>query len=566
MLFAYRYDISVVMGYYKRKPQLLKTLQYFNNNYTKYNYEVIIVDDNSETSHQLDDIVSNYNFPIKHVKISKEEKGDRINPCVTYNKGFNVAEGKRVIIQNPECIHVGDVMQCVMENLNNNDYIAFSCYNCLSQELTEELLGNSNLINDKSYTFRNTPEFKSHFKVITGTPWYNHPIHRPVHYHFCAAIMNDNLKMLGGFNEEFSDGHSYDDNEILLSIHYNLKLNIKTLDPNTSKCFVVHQWHARDAESKFTMQELKMKFNKNKMLYDNIRREHKKYHFNFPKLLHLYWDGSPFSYLNLLTVLSFNKHHTGWKINVFIPKTRNAKKSWNTDEQKTDYTGEDYFDKLKGIKNVNIHTIDTDILPFQHTDASEVIKSDFFRLYILNNIGGVWSDFDIIYTNNIERYYNKQKISREKNMIIYNYKDRGSAIYPVGMFISNKKNSVLSFILSHINKFYNPTDYQCLGCSMFMTLFTDYDNKLKRFINHDELYIDNADCYLKIKWNQLEYLYNKSSIKPELFENNNDIFGIHWFNGADMSKKYCNELNLTYVESSDYVESCLVDMFVKKYN
>ena len=65
------------------------------------------------------------------------------------------------------------------------------------------------LINDHSFQERNR------------FAWYNHPIARPVHYHFCAAIMNDNLKLLGGFNEEFAKGHSFDDNET----HYYLPLS-----------------------------------------------------------------------------------------------------------------------------------------------------------------------------------------------------------------------------------------------------------------------------------------------------------------------------------------------------
>ena len=116
------------------------------------------------------------------------------------------------------------------------DYIAFSCYNCSSQELTTQLLENVNLINDK--------EFNSKNKFA----WYNHPTARPVHYHFCSAIMNDNIKLLGGFNEEFAEGAWFDDNEILLSIKHNLQVNIKTIDPNEQGCIVIHQWHPKNEQ------------------------------------------------------------------------------------------------------------------------------------------------------------------------------------------------------------------------------------------------------------------------------------------------------------------------------
>ena len=56
-------------------------------------------------------------------------------------------------------------------------------------------------------------------------------------------MLNDNLKILGGFSEEYAQGAWFDDNEILLSIANNLRLEIKTISPDFG--FVIHQWHAR---------------------------------------------------------------------------------------------------------------------------------------------------------------------------------------------------------------------------------------------------------------------------------------------------------------------------------
>ena len=44
--------------------------------------------------------------------------------------------------------------------------------------------------------------------------------------------------------------------------------------------------------------------------------------FSFPKILHLYWDLSTFSYLNFLTVESFNKYHDNWDIRIHYPKKK----------------------------------------------------------------------------------------------------------------------------------------------------------------------------------------------------------------------------------------------------
>ena len=78
-----------------------------------------------------------------------------------------------------------------------------------------------------------------------------------------------------------------------------------------------------------------------------------------------------------------------------------------------------------------------------------------------------------------------------------------------------------------------------------------------------ELYIDNADCYLKIKWDQLDNFYKIKDTPTSIYEQDNNIIGIHWFNGADISKDYCNNLNLDVVKNSE--PTCLIDKFVKQY-
>ena len=223
------------------------------------------------------------------------------------------------------------------------------------------------------------------------------------------------------------------------------ELNIKTIDPKHG--FVIHQWHARDAESKLSQMDFSKLFNYNKTLYQSYITAHNKYNFNFPKILHLYWDKSNFSYLNLLTVLSFNKYHYGWKINVYCPLKPNKVKSWKGNEQKDEYIGKDYFNELVKIDNVFIHDIDFDLLNFKYNEASEVIKSDFFRLYILNKYGGLWSDFDIIYTNSIEEYYST-KNTTNKNMVLYRYKwvEANRYVYPVGLFLANPKSVNFKFL------------------------------------------------------------------------------------------------------------------------
>jgi len=152
-------------------------------------------------------------------------------------------------------------------------------------------------------------------------------------------------------------------------------------------------------------------------------------------------------------------------------------------------------------------------------------------------------------------------------MILYNYLDH-IKIYPVGMFLGKKNNSILTTILKYINIFYNKSNYQCLGATMFQNIFNNYNknDKLKTIFNEiklKELYIDNANCYLKVKWNQLDIFYKNQNVDTKLFEQDDTIFGIHWFNGADVSKEYCNNLDLDLLKNNE--PKCLIDKFLKQY-
>jgi GT2 family glycosyltransferase len=210
--------ISIVCAYYNRRSQLLKTLESISH-YGEP--EIIIVDDAS--AERIDDL------PVKLIRIDPEQKR-WFNPCVPYNIGFSKATGDIIVIQNPECIHVGDILSYV-KKLKRGELFSFAAYSL-----------DVNLEYDKY-------DQDALKKFIMGQPqriqvahhgWYNHSVYRPEALHFCNAIFREDLKKIGGFDERFSQGVSFDDNEILIRIkRAGMKINIID-DP-----FVIHQKHER---------------------------------------------------------------------------------------------------------------------------------------------------------------------------------------------------------------------------------------------------------------------------------------------------------------------------------
>lgn len=201
------------MAYYNRKNQLINTLNSFVNLYSKRNdFEIVIVDDNSSKEEQLYEVINKFKFKIKYYFIDAKEKGDNINPCVVYNKGFSMCEGDIIVIQNPECLHYTDILgEIKMRDLLAN-YVTVPVIT--SPSFQENVKIFSFLTNDvhQHRTIRYL-ERQNANSILKG--WYNHKYLNLSHLHFCSVILRDNLDILNGFDETYGKNYWYDDNEFL---------------------------------------------------------------------------------------------------------------------------------------------------------------------------------------------------------------------------------------------------------------------------------------------------------------------------------------------------------------
>ena len=215
------------MAYYNRLPQLKYTLKTFEKSSHK-NFEVVIVDDFSNQENSLDIIKEEFLYlNINVIKMSDlYEKKSYINPCVPYNVGFRASQGEKIIIQNPECCHEGDVISYVNSFLTESNYLSFHCWACNKGDV--KILHSGGKIQIGG----DPPPNK--------TRWYNHKFYRPAAYHFTSAISRKNLIDLNGFDESFALGMDYDDDEFLQRIKYkNLQIEF------VESPFVIHQYHPK---------------------------------------------------------------------------------------------------------------------------------------------------------------------------------------------------------------------------------------------------------------------------------------------------------------------------------
>jgi len=231
--------ISICMTYFNRKKQLFKTIDSINESQVK-DYEIIIVDDASDDEHKLnsDELKERSKGNVILLEIDKNKK-TWYNGCIAYNISFAAASGDKIIIQNPEVYHLGDILDHVDKHLINQTY------------LTYQVIAPSELVSNRIYEFKNIEEISQYMSSIiqkthhiqgnpyTGnTIWYNHVKYRPVYYHFISAITKENLFKLGGFDERYQTDHSFDDNEFLIRLN-RLKLQ-KTIISNP---MAIHMYH-----------------------------------------------------------------------------------------------------------------------------------------------------------------------------------------------------------------------------------------------------------------------------------------------------------------------------------
>ena len=264
--------ISIATSYYNRKPQFINTLKTIQKSKQIDNVELIVVDDCSADEHRLEDIPQQFPF----VKVIRLESKDRwyTNPCVPFNKAIREASGDVIILQNPECLHVGDILSDVVNSITDNNYITYGVYS-INKSITESI---HDLPYDDHRIFdmikaQIKPMYNINYVSEGQSCWYNHSIYRPAAYHFVSAMSKKNMDILNGFDERYANGIGFDDDEFLFRIKIK-GLNIEIHD----NPFALHQWHYSENNFFAKSPNINDAITKNQTLFNNITKNLKTPH------------------------------------------------------------------------------------------------------------------------------------------------------------------------------------------------------------------------------------------------------------------------------------------------
>jgi hypothetical protein len=565
--------ISIIIAHFNRTYLLKHTLQSISK--TNYlNFEIVIVDDNSciDEKQILRNLINQFWFDIKIIEITHTEKGASVNPSIVFNKGVKNCSGDIIIIQNPESYHIGDIISHVSKNIKYNNYLVYSAFNLHSDKANEFFFS----INNKNYKTICNDNIPHNPNLLK---WYQHPKYKNSKYHFCSAIYKKEFELIGGFDEQYTKGVCFDDDDLIFKIEKIAMYNTIEFEPD--EVFIVNLYHTPSISTNCinTENPTKQKWLINQNIY-NTKKNSIISNFSYPRILHLFWHGV-LPFLNYLSIISFIKYHPAWIVNVYITNCSSDKQMWNSGEQPQLSPIKNFINYIYNISNVNVIDCTDIIKSIGLNNLNYIYQSDILRIHLMNTIGGVWSDFDIIFIKNIESI-----LCQYTNDILFKVYEIGDnshiCYYPIGFFVSpsplkkNKNNNdifsdIMECQLKLLNDIENNknTTYQMFGASIF--------NKFLESENIDKYNISflNNEFYLPVVWNELDYLFNFNKLNHINNKITENTFGIHWFNGSSDARTYLckldNKINLIICNSSNKLNinnfniECFMDNLILEY-
>ncbi len=204
---------SIIMPYFRRVSLLNNTLVSYQHHYDNRNdWEVIVAEDAKNLDYlneheNLENLLNKFKDKINITHFVTKVKV--FNPAPYFNEAFKVSKGEFIIITNPECVHMTNILKGLDDSFNKdeNSYIVCACLNVTSRGPIDKF---------ENYRFQ-------------GGSWYQHSVSRNCQIHFCTAMSRKNYEKLGGFDEEFAHGVSCEDEDFIQRIKLS-DMNIVTRD------------------------------------------------------------------------------------------------------------------------------------------------------------------------------------------------------------------------------------------------------------------------------------------------------------------------------------------------
>jgi hypothetical protein len=271
---------------------------------------------------------------------------------------------------------------------------------------------------------------------------------------------------------------------------------------------------------------------------------------NIPKIYHLMWDRSAISWLQVQTLTSFHRLNPDWRIIVYVPEQSVSQLGINT--YVPDYTAKDYFYLIEAMNFVEIQEVDLKDYRIR-TDAHFILCSDQLRYIKLYEMGGLYSDFDVLWLKPIDSLLSIDVLGDPtdfESTVCY-HKDTHEWSN-IAVHISEPKSPYLAELIREQKQIKPPYRHQVFGTDLIDKLYPRFD--LIKAAYPRILGVKYKTWY-PFDINNLKTLYVDTDISP-VFDK--DVMCIHWFNGHRLSKDYINQ--------DTYDQPCAMTTILTKLN
>lgn len=179
------------MPYWNRPRELSQQIASCEKTYPDLDIEFSVCDDGSASP------------PEPHPKmkvVTLPRKTATLNPCVPINRAVRNCKNDMIVLTNPETEHRERVFDQMLDVWTGpNDYVIAGCRDTVRGEWYAGA-GRS-------------------MKGCLAPPG--------IQYHFCVLFHQDLFERIGGFDEDYREGHGYDDNDWCWRLHAAGDVNVK---------------------------------------------------------------------------------------------------------------------------------------------------------------------------------------------------------------------------------------------------------------------------------------------------------------------------------------------------
>lgn len=274
---------------------------------------------------------------------------------------------------------------------------------------------------------------------------------------------------------------------------------------------------------------------------------HRMWNKSIPQRYYLFWDGSPMSRLQMLTVMSFHKFNPDWSIYVYEPNITYRNLAKNT--YIPDYTGKDWYPRLKELDYVNVVRFDLGDFGIK-PDSHGIQCSDQWRARILYAHGGMYSDFDVLWLKPMTEFVNVECDGNPRDFeAVVSFSLYRSGYQSNSNILAEAGSPFLRDITARQEAVRPPYAHQAYYLDIVNEAYPTLASIRTKF---PRVMAVQYKTFFPYGLFDLKRLYYKTDLSPTA---DKDVMAIHWYNGAKESKDYVNK--------EDYGRPCSMTTILK---